>query len=105
MLCDCVGVFRCHTKKISVARITQFHGIEKTSMAKMTRSANHDHEVMNFFSAIFVLVSFLCRCRCVVSVSWRPTRGRFLQRKIGLETCFIFWDEYDGTQHFYVGRQ
>lgn len=89
-LCDCVRVFRCHTKKISVARITQFHGIEKTSMAKMTRSANHDHEALNFFSPIFVLVSFLCRCRCVVSVSWRPTRGRFFKGSLVEQLALYF---------------
>ena len=97
MLCDCVRVFRCHTMKISVASITQFHGIEKTSMAKMTRSANHDHEVLNFFcpTCEFLVSLSLCCFRFVAAHA-----RAFLHGKFDWETCFIFWDEYDGTQHF-----
>ena len=89
-LCDCVRVFRCHTKKISVARITQFHGIEKTSMAKMTRSANHDHEALNFFFSDF------CPCEFLVSLPLccfrfvAASRGRFFKGSLVEQLALYF---------------
>ena len=50
------------------------------------------------------LVSFLCRCRCVVSVSWRPTRGRFFMGSLIEKLALYFGTSMMEHNIFYIGK-